>query len=131
MNALGDKGINTLTTWLQGLSQRQQAIGTNIANIDTPGYQRQEVSFEAELQQATSGNSTLVTTDPKHIAAPSSKAAMSMQTAEALSSPRLDQNNVSIDQEMLGLSDTQMRYSTAASALTAKIATIREAIRGT
>ncbi len=130
MNVLGDKGINTLTAWLQGLSQRQQAIGTNIANIDTPGYQRQEVSFEAELQQATFGNSILVTTDPKHIAAPGSKAAMNMQTAEALSSPRLDQNNVSIDQEMLGLSDTQMRYSTAATALTNKIATIREAIRG-
>jgi flagellar basal-body rod protein FlgB len=130
MNVLGDKGVDTLTTWLQGLSQRQQAIGTNIANIDTPGYQRQDVSFEAELQQATSGSTALVTTDPKHIAAVSSKTAMGMQTAEALSSPRLDQNNVSIDQEMLSLSDTQMRYSTAATALTDTIATIREAIRG-
>jgi flagellar basal body rod protein FlgB len=84
MNVLGDKGVDTLTTWLQGLSQRQQAIGTNIANIDTPGYQRQDVSFEAELQQATSGSTALVTTDPKHIAAVSSKTAMGMQTAEAL-----------------------------------------------
>ena len=111
MNVLGDKGVDTLTTWLQGLSRRQQAIGTNIANIDTPGYQRQDVSFESELQQATSGSSELVTTDPKHIAMVSSKASMGMQTAEALSSPRLDQNDVSIDQEMLSLSDTQMRYS--------------------
>lgn len=130
MNVLGDKGVNTLTTWLHGLAQRQQAIGTNIANIDTPGYQRQDVSFEAELQQATSGSGALVTTDPKQIAAVSSRASMSIQSAEALSSPRLDQNNVGIDQEMLNLSDTQMRYSTAASALTNKISTIREAIRG-
>ncbi len=130
MNVLGDRGVDTLTAWLHGLSQRQQAIGTNIANIDTPGYQRQDVSFEAQLQQATSGSSALVTTDPNHIAVSSSKASLGMQTAEALSSPRLDQNNVSIDSEMLGLSDTQMRYSTAATALTGEIATIREAIRG-
>src|SRR5512146_2183905 len=130
MTIFGDKSLDTLTGWLRGLSDRQQAIGTNIANIDTPGYQRQDVSFESQLQQAHSSNGLLATTDPKPIPVSSSKAAMGIQAAEALTSPRLDQNTVSIDQEMLSLADTQMRYSTAATALTDKIQMIREAIKG-
>ena len=31
---------------------RQKAIASNVANIDTPGYKRKEVSFEDQLQKA-------------------------------------------------------------------------------
>jgi flagellar basal-body rod protein FlgB len=37
---------------LSGSAQRQSAIATNIANVNTPGYQRQDVSFESELRAA-------------------------------------------------------------------------------
>ncbi len=69
MNPIADRGIETLTGWLRGLSRRQGAISNNIANIDTPGYIRQEVNFETELQrQLGRGSSSLATTDPRHIA---------------------------------------------------------------
>ena len=51
MNAFGDKSLETITGWIHGLSSRQQAISNNIANIDTPGYTRQEVNFETALQR--------------------------------------------------------------------------------
>jgi flagellar basal-body rod protein FlgB len=37
---------------LSGSAQRQSAIAANIANVNTPGYQRQDVNFEGQLQQA-------------------------------------------------------------------------------
>jgi len=37
---------------LDASSLRQQVIAHNIANINTPGFQAQTVTFEAELRQA-------------------------------------------------------------------------------
>jgi flagellar basal-body rod protein FlgB len=128
MNPVGDSGISDIAGWLKGLSRRQSAISNNIANIDTPGFQRQTVAFEQELQKAKSGR--LATTNPRHIAAPAPSGALGSSAAEGLVSPRLDQNTVSIDQEMLSLAETQMRYSAATSALSTKIATLKNVIRG-
>jgi flagellar basal-body rod protein FlgB len=49
--------IESVTTSLLGMaldaaSLRQQAIATNIANVDTAGYVPRQVSFEAQLEQA-------------------------------------------------------------------------------
>jgi len=37
---------------LDGYALRHEAIANNIANVNTPGYVRQEVNFEATLHQA-------------------------------------------------------------------------------
>jgi flagellar basal-body rod protein FlgB len=132
MNGIGDSAIGTISSWLRGLSQRQQATSNNIANIDTPGYQRQEVPFEAELQRAIGEGSTrLTTTDPRHIAAGAAASnQLSTQATQLLTSSRLDSNNVDIDQEMITMAETQMRYQAAASALNTKLSIIRDVIRG-
>ena len=36
---------------MNGLMDRQHAIGSNIANVNTPGYQRKEVAFESQLAE--------------------------------------------------------------------------------
>ena len=36
------------TRALDGLDRRQQAIASNLANLETPGYQAREVSFEGD-----------------------------------------------------------------------------------
>ena len=33
---------------------RNEAIANNIANVDTPGYKRQDVNFEEQLRKAMS-----------------------------------------------------------------------------
>ena len=55
-----------LESALQGLSMREQVIAQNVANIATPGYEAQDVQFQATLQQAMrSGNvKPAVVSDP-------------------------------------------------------------------
>ena len=45
----GSQPINLLEKALAGSSLRHKVISNNIANINTPGYKRMEVSFEEEL----------------------------------------------------------------------------------
>jgi flagellar basal-body rod protein FlgB len=41
-----------LSRAMEGATMRQQAIATNIANADTPGYRRVDVDFESALKDA-------------------------------------------------------------------------------
>ena len=130
-NRLGDSTMGTLTGWLNGLSRRQSAVSDNIANIDTPGYRRKEVPFETELRRAIgNGTARIATTDSRHVATSSRIGGQNTQATQMLNSSRLDGNDVDIDQEMVTLSETQLRYQAASSALNTKLATIRNVIRG-
>ena len=130
MNPIGDRGLQTLTGWLDGLGRRQQASSNNIANIDTPGYVRQEVNFETELQRMFGrGSKQLAATDPKHFSGGSSlRNQLGLDPQQLLSSSRMDGNSVDIDQEMITLTETQMRYQAASQALSKKLGTIRTVI---
>ncbi|MBI2767316.1 MAG: flagellar basal body rod protein FlgB [Chloroflexi bacterium] len=132
LGPLGDSTIATTRAWLSGLSQRQQAISNNIANIDTPGYTAQEVPFEQELRRAIGqGGAKLATTNPGHIATGgTSKNQLGLQQAQLLTSARRDGNNVDIDAQMVTLSETSMRYQAASSLLSTKLATLKNVIRG-
>ena len=131
MNPIGDRGLQTLTGWLNGLSRRQQATSNNIANIDTPGYIRQSVNFETELQRAFGqGANQLAATDARHYTGGSSlRDQLGVDPQQLLTSSRLDGNTVDIDQEMITLTETQMRFQAAAQALSKKLGTIRTVIQ--
>jgi len=53
------------------LSKRFKAVAQNIANVNTPGYARSEVTFENELREALNMKDdeklALTTTDDAHI----------------------------------------------------------------
>ena len=51
---------------IEGASARQQAIAENLANVDTPGYQRVDVDFHSTLRDAmASGGVTGAAFSPK------------------------------------------------------------------
>lgn len=131
MNPIGDRGLNTLAGWLDGLSRRQQATSNNIANIDTPGYVRQQVNFETELQrQFNQGSNGIAATDPRHYTSGSAlRDQLGLDPQQLLSSSRLDGNSVDIDQEMITLTETQMRFQAASQALSKKLGIIRTVIQ--
>ena len=131
MNPIGDRGIATVTGWLNGLSRRSQATSNNIANIDTPGYVRQEVNFETELQrQFGTGQTQLAATDPRHITAGNTlRDSLGLDPQQLLTSSRMDGNSVDIDQEMVTLTETQMRYQAASQVLSKKLGIIRTVIQ--
>jgi flagellar basal-body rod protein FlgB len=54
-----DSTQQLLEAAMHGSWQRETALTSNIANADTPGYKRQEVNFESELQSAMNSGEPL------------------------------------------------------------------------
>lgn len=88
---------------------RNEAIGNNISNVDTPGYKRQDVAFESVLSKAL-GSSRYQTTDAKVAAAKTKNLSVRTFTDNASFSYRLDGNNVDIDNENVMLAENQLKY---------------------
>jgi len=105
---------------LTGLSMRQRATANNIANVDTPGYKAQQVSFEGQLARAIDrqlGQDPelhLVSTNPAHLSAGPQQSATVQPVVSELDamSYRNDGNSVDVEREMALLAETQLRYTT-------------------
>ena len=51
MDLITNRTIEITHLGMNGLMDRQHAIASNIANVNTPGYQRKEVAFESQLAE--------------------------------------------------------------------------------
>lgn len=102
--------INVLGKAADGSWLRNEAIANNIANVDTPGYKRQDVSFEAELEKALGYNRYGSTIDEKVANVTLDDIQPTVYTDYENYSYRLDGNNVDIDQENVYLAENQLRY---------------------
>ena len=99
---------------------RHEAIATNIANIETPGYKRVDLpkSFSEQFAaQLKSGNADQITV-PK--LAPD---------ADAQSS-RMDGNTVDMDKELLAMSSNTMQYDTLTEFASNSLKQLKMAITG-
>ncbi len=117
---------------LGGLTRRQEAVSGNVANIDTVGYQRRVVNFEDALQARMHASaSELRTSDPRHLSGGglTGNTQSSIETRDVVST-RNDGNNVSIDEEMSLMVETQLRYQALTQSLGRRIGTLRTVIRG-
>ena len=88
---------------------RNEAIGNNIANVDTPGYKRQDVAFESVLEKAL-GHNRYQSTDSKVAAAKTKSLSVRTYTDYESYSYRLDGNNVDIENENVMLAENQLKY---------------------
>lgn len=88
---------------LDAISLREQAIASNIANLETPGYKRLEVapSFDAELQRACAAG------NPQEIAA--LKPQLEVDPSATASSP--DGNTVNLEQELLAMNQNTLAHA--------------------
>ena len=102
--------VNVLDKAADASWMRQEEISNNIANVNTPGYKRQDVAFEDSLQEAIS-NSRYRSTDEK--VANLSKADLRIRSYTDSSgfAYRLDGNNVDIDTENAALARNQLKYN--------------------
>lgn len=101
--------INVLDRAADAAWQRNEAISNNIANVDTPGYKRQDVSFESVLQQAL-GNNRYESMDDKVANVDLSRLRGRAYLDYANYSYRLDGNNVDIENENVMLAENQLKY---------------------
>ena len=101
--------INVLDRASDAAWQRNEAISNNIANVDTPGYKRQDVAFESVLQQAL-GNNRYQSMDDKVANVNLSRLRGRAYVDYANYSYRLDGNNVDIENENVMLAENQLKY---------------------
>lgn len=107
VNLLG-KGISA--SWL-----RNEVIGNNISNVDTPGFKASQVEFE-NLMAATLGDEKgtlpINATDPRHITsrAGNSDDVEAKVTTDRTTSAGFDKNNVNIETEMAELAKNTIEY---------------------
>ena len=101
--------INVLDRAADAAWQLNEAISNNIANVDTPGYKRQDVAFESVLQQAL-GNNRYESMDDKVANVNLSRLRGRAYVDYANYSYRLDGNNVDIENENVMLAENQLKY---------------------
>ncbi|MCR5790826.1 MAG: flagellar basal body rod protein FlgB [Lachnospiraceae bacterium] len=119
--------VNVLEKAADGAWMRNQAIAHNIANADTPGYKRQDVSFETELQHALKKNK-YVSLDAKVNDLNDGRLShINPRTYLDYTgySYRLDGNNVDIDNENVELASNQLRYQALVQSINEDFTNIR------
>lgn len=102
--------INVLGRAADASWTRDELIANNLANVDTPGYKRQDISFERELQRAL-GNSRYQTMDEKVGNLRAGEATGRVYTDGKSYSYRYDGNNVDVDAENTYLAENQITYN--------------------
>ncbi len=96
-------GIQTSRLALDARMERQGLIQSNIANIETPGYNVQEFSFEAVMKNALLQRGKLARTNEQHIALDPISLSESLEFKN-------ERRPVDLDEEMQKLSENQLMF---------------------
>ena len=129
----GNKTNLVLQAALRGRGARHSAIVNNIANVDTPGYQRIEVSFEDKLKNAVRSFDSTVNLQKRMDSAARVRAfdgVRPMVSVDKQTPIRADGSNVSIDREMADLAFNAGRLNALTELLIRNYSKIKTAIRG-
>jgi flagellar basal-body rod protein FlgB len=110
--------VEMLQGYLKVLTDRQQMIASNMANIDTPGYHTKDLNFQVAMRrvmdEGDSGGGALL--EPA-----------SLETAGLPERP--DGNNVSVDRESMLLAQTQLQFQLGVQLVKSQIKTVMSAIK--
>lgn len=112
---MNDLAMDTIHASLRGLAARQRALADNVSNLETPRYLANRVSFESSLRDAIQSGNPL---DAE------------ITTSRSLAPTGVDGNNVNLDDETLGMIDTNLRYQLMVEAMNTKFRILRTSIRG-
>ena len=133
-----DLTTSVLTQAMAGYSARNTAIANNIANADTPGYKRVDVSFESALADAVDADrerlrmdvgSSIAAIDGSEVTRHVDEVAPNVMSTDT-TTMRVDGSNVDPDDEMARLSANQLASTTVVSLLDKRFAQFRTAITG-
>jgi flagellar basal-body rod protein FlgB len=104
-----DPIAHRLEYYMDLLSARQKLVGSNIANVDTPGYRTQDIDFHFEFMSQVEG------LQPDVIQPEGLKV-------------KADGNNVSLDRETRLLAENAIRFNAASNLLRSQLRMVRSAI---
>lgn len=110
---MGGNVVNILQFALDGVTQQQAAISNNLANVQTPGYTAEDVSFQKSLQEAIAGGGTATITDGTSPAPDAT-----------------DGNNVSLTTELVDAQESTLQYQVITNSLNAQFRLVQGAAGG-
>ncbi len=108
---------------MDGTAARQRVLATNIANADTPGYVRHELSFEANLRDAMN---LPILAEPERVSLVDGLDAADTPDAAAPRGP--NGNSVDMEHEMATLGKNTLQYEATSRLLSMEYRQIRNAI---
>jgi flagellar basal-body rod protein FlgB len=107
---------------IRGTEQRQTVLSNNLANVNTPGFKRSDVSFQGALASALSSSNGDDTASIEETPFTTS--------TDSSTSMRADGNNVDVDQESANLSENQLLFDSVMAIQTKRLHTMDSAITG-
>jgi flagellar basal-body rod protein FlgB len=124
--------IPTLLKSIDATMLRGRTIANNIANVNTPGYQRLEVSFEDELRRSLDTTRLKgMSTQKGHLDLGRMDVSKINPQVERPIDPTLPSgvNNVDIDSEMAKLAENQILFNFSSKMLIGNLRKINSAIQ--
>lgn len=125
--------VSLLHRSLDAYSMRQKSIADNIANADTPGFRRSEVTFEDDLKKALQKKGVKgLQSDDRHmeigrVDVEKVRPKYVIPKDSALASGK---NNVNVDQEMANLAKNQINTRAGQLFMRREFEGLKSAIRG-
>ncbi len=116
---------------LNAYSLRNETINKNLANVNTPNYKREIVSFEEHLDKSRIKYIDGFKTNERHIDIPKDSSSAPYGIKRDMShSTREDGNNVNADVEAANQVKNTINYNAVVQRITSNFQTIKSAIRG-
>jgi flagellar basal-body rod protein FlgB len=103
---------------MEGAGLRQQVLSSNLANVNTPGYQRKDLDFHGALASAMGA------ADPAAALA----ATPLTPVTDASAATRADGNSVDVDAESAKLSANGLEYEQLSGAMRVELDILRTAM---
>ena len=115
-------------TALQLREQRNNIIGSNIANAATPNYKARDVDFE-KILKAQAGESSLRRSNEAHYLDATTATGQTLKYRQSMN-PSADGNTVEMAVEQMEFAENSMRYVSSLTFLNSRISGLISAIRG-
>jgi len=122
--------MSTLERALNYSSLKQKVISKNIANVDTPNYKAEDVSFKSILNNELESGFKTYRTDSRHFDFSESSSNRGEIITKKNVQYNSNGNSVDMDKEMSDLATNQIYYNALIERLNGKFSTLQNVIRG-
>jgi flagellar basal-body rod protein FlgB len=122
MNILFSKTIGMLSDLVGARSQRHQVLASNVSNIDTPGYEPNDVDFQNLIDSMQQKGVRMARTHGKHLP---------VQTQGGDLSVVRTGDQVSLDKEMVSIAENHLMHNAAVEMLARKFRGLQSVLRET
>jgi|SRR6185312_1710398 flagellar basal-body rod protein FlgB len=125
--------LGMLRERMSWLNARQDTLSQNVANADSPGYLARDLkpmNFDDMMKRLNGGDKSagLLTTDPHHISITASQSSTYAGQDSPDTEASITGNTVSLESEMIKVSETQAQFAAATNLYSKAISMMRTAI---